>query len=147
MSPAGGSAARPERAAPLEAVGLALLLLTAASGRVIAPRYVRTLIPTWMPHPRLLADLTGIVELVLAGALLHPATRRRAAVATTGLIGAYLTSHLDAALHATRHQPRWLERPAGIAVRLTANATYIAWAAHLAMAASPTDVPRRSNDE
>jgi uncharacterized membrane protein len=114
---------------PRDADALAALFGMAGMAHFVVPVPLRSVIPPWMATwARAVVAITGVAELAVSAALLHPATRRRGALGAAGLIAAFLVAHTDAAVRTRRDRPRWIERPAGVTVRLAVNTGYLAWA-------------------
>ena len=82
-----------------------LRLLTGAflvSGTVhlVRPQVFEPLVPRWLPARRELVLGSGVAELLCAGGLLHPATRRGAATASAALLVAVFPGNLQMAVDA-----------------------------------------------
>ncbi|MDD7940294.1 hypothetical protein PHK61_17860 [Actinomycetospora lutea] len=118
---------------PRDAYALAALFGGAGVAHFAAPAFLHTVVPPWMAAwARPVVAVSGVAELAVAAALLHPATRRLGASGAAGLIATFLVAHVDAAVRTRRDHPRWLDRPAGVTVRLAVNAGYLAWAVTVA---------------
>ena len=126
---------------------LATLFGAASVAHFVAPDFLRTVVPPWLhTWARPIVAVTGVAELAVSAALLRPTTRRPGALGAAGLIAAFLVAHVDAALRSQRDRPRWIERPAGVTVRLLVNVGYLVWALAVARPNPPaacddTDVP------
>jgi uncharacterized membrane protein len=112
----------------VEAAGLAALLLTAGVGHFTAPRYVRSLVPSWIPAPRTAVAATGLVDIAVGAMVARRSTRGKGAAAATALMAVYLGTHVDASRRAGAQAGHWLDRPTGVLVRIATNALYIGWA-------------------
>lgn len=107
---------------------LGVFLVAVGISHFLVPRYYRTLVPDWMPHPRGVVAASGAAEVAIGLLVLAPSTRALGAWAAAGLITAYLVSHVDAARTASTGNARILDRPAGVVARLVVNLGYIGWA-------------------
>ncbi|GAA3220004.1 hypothetical protein [Nonomuraea helvata] len=116
----------------IAALALALLLIVTGIMHWVFPTYFRTLVPAWVPLPGAVVAVSGAIEVVVGAFILLPTTRAMAAWVAAVLITGYLVSHVDALVHTTRAQRRWLDRPAGVTARIVVNLGYIAWAAAVA---------------
>ena len=58
---------------------LFLLYFLAGINHFIFPDFYLSVIPTWMPFPKECISLSGVVEIILAVSLFHPALQRLAA--------------------------------------------------------------------
>lgn len=107
---------------------LAVLFGGAGVAHFAAPTVLATVVPPWLAAgARPLVAVTGVAELAVGAAMLHPATRRAGASGAAGLIAVFLVAHVDAAARTGRDRPRWIDRPAGVVVRLVSNAGLLAW--------------------
>lgn len=81
------------------AAGMAMVYLNTAATHFIEPQRsgLIAIVPGFLPRPELLVTLTGIIELVLAVALLIPRTRRPAAWASVLLLLALFPANVVAA--------------------------------------------------
>lgn len=88
------------------------------------PAYYRRLIPDWLPAPSRVVAASGVLDCAVGLLMLNPRTRRLGGWSTAAVITTYLPAHLDALR--TRGQPTFLDRPAGVTLRVLANLGYIA---------------------
>jgi uncharacterized membrane protein len=90
--------------------------------------YVR-MMPPYLPLPRELVLLSGVVEIVLGLAALHPRWRARAAWAVILMLLAFMPVHVHMALHPELYP----DLPAaGLWVRIPFQLVFIGWAYGLA---------------
>ena len=87
---------------------LAATLTTTGLLHLLAPRTFDGLIPSWLPgEARLWTYGSGVLELLCAGGMFVPRSRRVAATATAGLFVAVFPGNLEMAVH-PGGLPRWL---------------------------------------
>ena len=103
------------------------------------PGYHRRLVPHWLPAPRLVVAASGVLDCSVGLLMLHPRTRRAGGWSTAALITAYLPAHLDPLR--TRGERPFLDRPAGVALRVLVNLGYITAAIAIGRAGGG-DAPR-----
>ena len=120
----------------IAAAGLAALLIIAGIGHFTAPDYFRSLVPSWLRHPRPFVAAGGVADIAVGVAILIPATREFGAWSAAALVSAYMVSHLDAVRTMRRGHPHLLWRPWAVAARILVNLAYIAWAVAIATAVS-----------
>ena len=117
---------------------LAAIFAAAGVAHFAAPTVLHPVVPPWMAAwARPVVAVSGVAELAVSAALLHPATRRRGAQGAAGLIAVFLVTHVDAALRTRRDRARWIERPTGVTLRLVSNTAFVAWALTVARSAGP----------
>lgn len=114
---------------------LAALMGGAGVAHFLAPAYFRGLVPAWVPAPRAVVVVSGLLDIGASALLVPRATRPLGGWATAALITAYLPAHLDAARRA-RSATSLNDGPLGVTARILANVGYIAWALLIA-----TDAP------
>lgn len=70
------------------AVAMSVVLLAGSATHVVEPQRsgLVAIVPTWIPFPGWVVTVTGVVEALLAVGLAVPQTRRRSAIAATGLL-------------------------------------------------------------
>lgn len=86
------------------AAGLAVLLLTAGSTHLLAPRAYEGLIPSRLGHATAWVVGSGVAELACGLAVAAPRTRRAGALAAAALFVAIFPGNVVMALHSTgRH--------------------------------------------
>ena len=117
---------------------LAAIFAGAGVAHFAAPTLLHPVVPPWRAAGAPPGGAgSGVAELAVSAALLHPATRRRGAHGAAGLIAVFLVTHVDAALRTRRDRGRWIERPTGVTLRLVSNTAFVAWALTVARSAGP----------
>jgi uncharacterized membrane protein len=117
---------------------LAAIFAAAGVAHFAAPTVLHPVVPPWMAAwARPVVAVSGVAELAVGAALLHPATRQRGAQGAAGLIAVFLVTHVDAALRTRPDRGRWIERPTGVTLRLVSNTAFVAWALTVARSAGP----------
>lgn len=123
---------------PRDTDALAAIFAMAGVAHFAVPTALHPVVPPWMAAwARPAVAVSGVAELAVGAALLHPATRQRGAQGATGLIAVFLVTHVDAALRTRRDRGRWIERPTGVTLRLVSNTAFVAWALTVARSAGP----------
>jgi uncharacterized membrane protein len=117
----------------IAAVALAIFLFLNGIAHFARPAYVRTLVPTWVGHARLLVFVAG-AALILDGVLLLTRAGRMAGgwVAAV-MISAFVVAHLDALARAVTERPRQASRLVSAAAKVSLNLGYIGWAVAVAV--------------
>lgn len=118
------------------ALALAVFLIVAGIAHFVAPGYFRTLVPDWLPAPGAFVAASGGTDIMTGALVLVPGTRAVGGWVAAALITAFLISHIDALRQASTSRQRFIDRPAGVALRLVVNGAYIAWAVTVALSAS-----------
>ncbi|MFG1603795.1 hypothetical protein [Actinoplanes sp. NPDC049265] len=108
----------------IAAVALAVFLFVNGAAHFVRPGYVRSLVPAWLGHARLLVAAGGAGLFAVGGLLLIPPARAFAAWCAAAMIAVFLVAHVDAF-------PR-KRRPVGV-LNIVLNVAYIAWAVMVAM--------------
>ncbi|MGQ0744563.1 MAG: DoxX family protein [Acidimicrobiales bacterium] len=77
---------------------LAGLLAGSGTAHLVVPRFYDAIVPRGLPGPaRAWTLVSGVAELMVAGALAHPATRRLGAVASVALLVAVFPANVQMA--------------------------------------------------
>ncbi len=123
-----------------EALALAALLTATGVGHFAMPRSLDAIIPRSLPgSPRTWTYLSGVAELAVAAALVHPRTRRLGGLAAAGLFVAVFPANVKMARD-WRHRP--LPLRAAAYARLPLQAPLVGWGLRVARAAgSPATGP------
>ena len=109
---------------------LAFILSFAGLAHFFKPDFFHALMPLWFPLPAEMVTATGILELVLAGMLLIPSSRRIAAFCVTLLFIVYEIVHVDMVVNYERLAGTEAEIPLAAAwVRMLFQFPLIIWAA------------------
>ena len=106
---------------------LAALLTGAGATHFLSPQTYDALIPSFLPDPRAWTYASGIAEVVLAGGLVAPSTRTRAAWATAGLFVLVFPANVQMALDAHSSGARALAY-----ARLPLQVPLVLWALQVA---------------
>jgi uncharacterized membrane protein len=115
---------------------LVLALVAQGINHFVLEEFFVMMIPAWLPQPRLLVIVSGIAEIVIGLAMLHPALRRSAGWAAIALFVAIFPANLEMALH----PERWPAIPElALWIRLPFQLLFIYWAWAVCIAA-----PRRA---
>lgn len=85
---------------PRLAGALALLLTVSGTAHFVVPDTFTEMVPSALPHPRLLQYAAGLTELGCAAGLLHPRTRRAAGWAAAALLVAVFPGNIQMAVDA-----------------------------------------------
>jgi len=94
--------------APKDVVALAGLLATSGVLHLARPEVYEPIVPELLPAHREIIVASGVAELLCAGGLLHPRTRRAAGWASAGLLLAVYPANLKMAGDAARSRsPRF----------------------------------------
>ena len=104
---------------------MALLYAAAGINHFISPDFYRPLMPDYWPAPMFFVYLSGVVEIVLAFALLIRRTRRVAAGAIVAMLVVFLLVHGHMIQHAERFPsiPYW-----ALWLRLPMQGVLMLWA-------------------
>ncbi|WP_033214962.1 DoxX family protein [Kitasatospora phosalacinea] len=106
------------------------LLLTAGIAHFAAPKPFDAIVPRSLPgSPRTWTRVSGVAELAVGAAVLHPRSRRTGGLAAVGLFAAVFPANVKMA-YDWRHRPA-PQRAAALA-RLPLQAPLIAWAVRVA---------------
>ncbi len=91
----------------------------------VRPGLFESIVPKPLPHKRELVLASGAVEVVCAGLILHPSTRRIGGLASAGLLAAVFPANVQMTLDAARNPrtPWWFT--AGTILRLPLQAPAI----------------------
>ncbi|HEY6741272.1 MAG TPA: MauE/DoxX family redox-associated membrane protein [Lapillicoccus sp.] len=89
-------------------IGLALLLAGSGTTHLVRPRIFEPIVPRWLPRRRALVYASGVAELVCAGGLLAPRTRRLAGWSSAAVLTVVFTGNIQMTVTAAR---RWRRRP------------------------------------
>ncbi|SDF35855.1 hypothetical protein SAMN05216553_101248 [Lentzea fradiae] len=117
------------------AVALAIFLIVHSAVHFVAPRFVRAMVPAWVPRPELPVALGGAALLVDGLLLLLPATRAAAGWGAAGLILVFMVAHLDSLARALRERPRRLRAQVAATVKVLLNLGYAGVAVAVAVLA------------
>lgn len=90
----------------LPLVGLAALFLGSGTLHLVKPQVFESIVPSQVPEPRKVVEISGVAEIVCGLGLLHPRTRRIAGLASaallTGVFPANVQMSVDAGKRAAR---------------------------------------------
>ncbi|MBF6342642.1 hypothetical protein IU421_11980 [Nocardia cyriacigeorgica] len=111
----------------IAAILFGLFLIGCGIAHFSAPAYFADLVPAWLPWPRQLVAVSGIVEVTLGTMIIVPATRTHGSWLAAAMLAAYLLLWLDRLRSGTGGRAA---AAAGVAV----NAAYLAWGGYVAMA-------------
>ncbi|HZM66674.1 MAG TPA: hypothetical protein VFC16_10295 [Nakamurella sp.] len=89
------------------ALGLAALLTTTGILHFLLPRPFVTIVPRALPHKEALVAASGVAELVCAGLLVAPGTRRAGGAASATVLLAVFPANASMALRSTRRSRRY----------------------------------------
>ncbi|MPQ99039.1 hypothetical protein GB931_14130 [Modestobacter sp. I12A-02628] len=101
----------------------ALMIVSGVTHLTVPDHYAR-LVPGWVPCPRVVVPLTGLLDVAAGVLLIVPSARGTGGWVTAALITAYLPVHFEPIRH-TGTATRPMDRPAGIAARVLVNLGYI----------------------
>ena len=73
---------------------MSFFYVLAGLNHFVHPSFNWPLIPSYMGHPVLLNNLSGVAEIVLGSLLLYPATRRLAAFGVIAMLLAFIPAHI-----------------------------------------------------
>jgi uncharacterized membrane protein len=125
-------------------VVLAAILASSGTIHLVRPTVFDPIVPRSLPGPaRFYTLASGAAELVTAGLLFEPRTRRLGGVAAAALLVAVFPANVGMANSALRHRPRSTRRIAATIARLPLQLPLVA--AAIAVAA-PDPSPRRRRD-
>lgn len=101
----GGMTSRP---APLDLpiVGLAALFATSGTLHLVRPQIFEPLIPSALPAPRRVVEVSGVAELACAAGLLHPRTRGAAGLASAALLAGVFPGNVKMSVDAGKRAKR-----------------------------------------
>lgn len=85
---------------PSSAVLLGVLLGGAGVLHFVTPGFFDQIVPAVLPHPRAWTYASGVAEVAVGAAVLHPATRERGALAAALLFVAVFPANVQHALQA-----------------------------------------------
>ncbi len=94
----GGMDRRPPRRSSAPAFALAAFLLVAGSAHFVVPRSYQRIVPRLLADPAFWVRWSGVAEIICAGLVAFPRTRRPAAIATAGLFVAVFPANVQMAL-------------------------------------------------
>ncbi|MEB3371806.1 DoxX family protein [Saccharopolyspora mangrovi] len=97
------------RAAPpldLPIAGLAGLFATSGTLHLVRPQIFEPLIPSALPAPREVVEISGVAELACAAGLLHPRTRAAAGIASAALLVGVFPGNVKMSLDAGKRAQR-----------------------------------------
>ena len=116
-------------------VRLFLITLLAASGvmHFVRPQPFVAIVPTALPRPELLVAASGAAEIVCAGLLAHPATRRWGGPVTAALFAAVFPANISMTLRSGR-RPWWYR--AVLLARLPLQVPLVLWALRVGRSAA-----------
>lgn len=117
------------------AVGLTALLGVAGALHLLTPRPFEHLIPRRLGSPRVWVVGSGVAELVCAGALAHPGTRRWGGWAAAALLVAVFPGNVTMAVRSRRGR-HWSRHPVVGWGRLPLQVPLVLWAVRVAREAS-----------
>ncbi len=89
-----------------EMAGLAAMFLTSGVVHLLRPGVMVAMVPRSLPGPRQLIYVSGIAELLCAGGLLHPRTRRIAGWGSAAVLLAVLPANVQMAATARKRARR-----------------------------------------
>ncbi len=91
-------------------IRLFLILLLTSSGvlHFVRPKPFVAIVPRTLPHPEELVAISGAAELLCAGLLAYPATRRLAGPASAALFAAVFPANVSMALR-SGSKPWWFQ--------------------------------------
>ena len=118
-----------ESRSPRSAYALAALLTATGSAHFLVPAPFVRIVPRRLPARRALVYLSGAAELACATGLVHPRTRRPAAMATGLLLVAVFPGNVDMAMRSRRRSAAY--RLAAWA-RLPLQVPLVVWAVSIA---------------
>jgi len=116
------------------ALGLAALLTTTGILHFLLPRPFVTIVPRALPHKEALVAASGVAELVCAGLLVAPGTRRAGGAASATVLLAVFPANASMALRSTRRS-RWYR--AAVWARLPLQVPLIWWGLRIARPRPP----------
>ena len=115
------------------AFALAALMLAAGLTHFAAPRAYQRIVPRMVGDPAFWVRWSGVAELVCAGLLVGPRTRRAGALATVGILVAVFPANVKMALDGgIPGRPFPLGSPAAAWARLPLQLPLVVWAWRLA---------------
>ena len=118
------------------ALGLAAFMGAAGVAHFVIPEPYRRIVPRMVGDPTFWVRWSGVAEIVCAGLLLHPRTRRVGALATVGLLVVVFPANVKMALDGgIPGQPFPLGSPVGAWARLPLQIPLVIWAWRVAAAA------------
>src|SRR5215470_12829140 len=78
---------------------LTVFMVAAGSNHFVSPDAYVAMVPSMLPEPRLLVDISGLAEILGGVGLIMPATRRLAAWGLIALFIAVFPANLNMAIH------------------------------------------------
>jgi uncharacterized membrane protein len=106
---------------------LAAFMITVGVLHFATPEFFVAIVPAWLPHATLLVAVSGVAEIAGGLGLLHPSTRRWAAIGLIALFVAVFPANINQALHHIPVNGREVP-PALLWSRLLLQPVFIAWA-------------------
>ena len=88
-------------------VGLVVLFVGSGTTHLVRPRIFEPIVPRWLPRRRDIVYASGVAELVCAGGLLAPHTRRLAGWSSAALLAVVFTGNIQMTVTAAQ---RWRRR-------------------------------------
>ena len=92
-------------------VGLALLFVGSGTTHLVRPQIFEPIVPRWLPRRRDLVYASGLAELVCAGGLLAPRSRRLAGWSSAAVLAVVFTGNVQMTVTAAQ---RWRARPGDV---------------------------------
>jgi uncharacterized membrane protein len=114
-----------------ERVALTGLLAGAGLLHLARPALFRSMVPAPLPRKHELVLVSGVVEIVAAGLLVHPRTRRAGGGVAVGLFAAVWPANVQMSIDAVRRRKPWWYT-LGTVVRLRLQVPLLRAAARLA---------------
>lgn len=112
---------------------LALLFVAAGINHFVHPEFYVGIMPPYLPWPRFLVALSGVIEILLGIAVAVPATRRTAGWMLIAMLVAFIPVHIHMAMHPDQFPDiAWWK----ILLRLPVQAFFIGWVAWAAVAST-----------
>jgi uncharacterized membrane protein len=93
----------------------------------VIPRTYEAIVPDWLPEHRKLVYASGVAEMLGGAGVLHPRTRRPAALWSVLTLVAVFPANLHMALNPERYRKLPGGRPA-LWARLPVQLLFVAWA-------------------
>jgi uncharacterized membrane protein len=118
-------------------LGLAIFFIVAGLAHFVAPSIYATMMPPWLPAPRLMIYLSGLAEIFFGIGILITRTRRLAAWGLIALLIAIFPANLHVAFHPEAAAALSLSQLA-LFIRLPFQLLFIAWVWWTCLARTPT---------
>lgn len=122
----------PHRARSAARVLLAVLMLGIGALHFVADEIFVQIVQPFLPAPMLLVWVSGVIEIALGAALLHPRTRRAAGWGLVSLYVAVFPANIYMAVENVQivGLPAWAAQPSqtSLWLRLPFQIVFIAWA-------------------